>query len=87
MKRVTWRGGALGARWAIRVHRPALAYGAVELGIGLCAAAVTLVLPMLTVAYFNGVNAVGLQVSDFGIVVARPLTFPVTSVKMIRSSL
>ena len=40
-------GGALGARWAPRVRRPALAYGLCELGIGLSGAAVTLLLPRL----------------------------------------
>jgi hypothetical protein len=27
-------GGTLGARWAVRVRRPALAYGTAELGVG-----------------------------------------------------
>ena len=40
-------GGTWGARWAMRVRRPAMAYGAAELGIGLCAAVVTVVLPGL----------------------------------------
>ena len=42
-------GGALGARWAPRLRRPALAYGLSELGIGSSAVAVTLLLPRLEV--------------------------------------
>lgn len=40
-------GGAAGGRLATRVRRPALAYGIVELGIGVSALAVTWALPLL----------------------------------------
>ncbi|HJX65363.1 MAG TPA: fused MFS/spermidine synthase [Polyangia bacterium] len=69
-------GGTLGARWAIRVRRPARAYGAAELGIGLCAAVVTVVLPHL-----EGVGSVGLRYLVAALCLVLPstlmgLTFP-----------
>jgi spermidine synthase len=69
-------GGTLAARWASRVHRPALAYGAAELGIGLCAAVVTVVLPHL-----EDVNNMGLRYFVAALCLVLPstlmgLTFP-----------
>ena len=69
-------GGILAARWASRVRRPALAYGAAELGIGLCAAVVTVVLPHL-----EDVNNMGLRYFAAALCLVLPstlmgLTFP-----------
>jgi predicted membrane-bound spermidine synthase len=72
-------GNTLGARWAVRVRRPALAFGASEIAVGLSALAVTSLLPLLEILkslglrYFLAILALLLPSTLMG------LTFPFVS--------